>query len=88
MPTLLGRPCFCTLKYLFAASATGVSILKVGEDLSPSQVGFYTSMIDFGEPTSVAYNAKRDEVAMSVKSEDPLTKGRVYVVPSVDEWIA
>eukprot|EP00903_Cladosiphon_okamuranus_P012016 g11282.t1 len=74
-------------KYMFAASATGVSILMLGDDLSPSEVGFYTSMVEFGEPTSVAYNAKRDEVAISVKSFDPLTKGRVYVVPSLDDWI-
>ena len=44
-------------------------------------------MVDFGEPTSVAYNAKRDEVAFSVKAFDPLTRGRVYVVQSADEWI-
>ena len=44
-------------------------------------------MVDFGEPTSVAYNAKRDEVAFSVKAFDPLTRGRVYVVQSADEWM-
>lgn len=64
-----------------------MAILQLGDDLSPSQIGFYASMVDFGEPTSVAYNAKRDEVAISVKAFDPLTKGRVYVVPSADEWI-
>eukprot|EP00752_Nemacystus_decipiens_P017246 g15450.t1 len=74
-------------KYMYAASATGISILELGDDLSPSQIGFYTGMVEFGEPTSVAYNAVRDEVAFSVKAFDPLTKGRVYVVPSADDWI-
>lgn len=76
-----------TQQYMFAASATGISILRLGDDLSPSEVGFYSSMVDFGEPTSVAYSAKNDEVAFSVKSFDPLTKGRVYVVPSADDWV-
>ena len=44
-------------------------------------------MIEFGEPTSVAYNPIRDEVAISVKAFDPLERGRVYVVQSADEWI-
>lgn len=75
------------MQYVFAASATGISVLRLGDDLSPSEVGFYSGMVDFGEPTSVAYNAKRDEVAFSVRAFDPLTKGRVYVVPSADDWI-
>ncbi|CAN0162374.1 unnamed protein product, partial [Ectocarpus fasciculatus] len=73
--------------HVFAASATGVSILKLGDDLSLSELGFYSSMVTFGEPTSVAYNSVYDEVAISVKAFDPLTKGRVYVVKSSDDWI-
>lgn len=75
-------------QYLFAAAANGIFILAVGDDLSPSEIGYYGSTTDFGEPTSVAYNPVYDEVAFSVKSLDPLTKGRVYVVPSFDEWMA
>lgn len=72
---------------MFAASATGVSVLKLGEDLSLSEIGFYTSMVPFGEPTSVAYNSVYDEVAISVKAFDPLVKGRVYIVKSASEWM-
>ncbi|CAB1115103.1 unnamed protein product [Ectocarpus sp. CCAP 1310/34] len=75
------------LQHVFAASATGVSILKLGDDLSLSELGFYNSMAAFGEPTSVAYNPVFDEVAISVKAFDPLTKGRVYVVKSSEDWI-
>lgn len=65
-----------------------MSILKVGDDLSLSELGFYNSMVAFGEPTSVAYNSVFDEVAISVKAFDPLTRGRVYVIKSADDWIA
>ncbi|CAM9455187.1 unnamed protein product [Scytosiphon promiscuus] len=73
--------------HVLAASATGVSILKLGEDLSLSEIGFYSTMVPFGEPTSVAYNSVYDEVAISVKSFDPLVKGRVYIFKSASEWI-
>ncbi|CAM9565311.1 unnamed protein product [Pylaiella littoralis] len=73
--------------YLFASSAAGIYVFMVGADLSPTKVGFYANMTDFGEPTSVAYNSVYDTVAFSVKSFDALTKGRVYVVPSFDKWM-
>ncbi|CBJ25800.1 alkaline phosphatase [Ectocarpus siliculosus] len=74
-------------QHVFAASATGVSILKLGDDLSLWELGFYDSMTTFGEPTSVAYNPVFDEVAISVRAFDPLTRGRVYVVKSCEDWI-
>lgn len=50
-------------------------------------IGFYNSMSTFGEPTSVAYNSVYDELAISVTAFDPLTKGQVYIVSSVESWI-
>lgn len=72
---------------MFAVSPAGVTILLVGEDLSPTEVGFYDRTAAFGETTGVAYNSVYDEVAFSVKSLDALTKGRVYVVPDFGEWL-
>lgn len=59
----------------------------MGEDLALEKIGFYDAMASFGEPTSVAYSAVYDELAISVKSSDPLTKGKVYIVRSVEDWI-
>lgn len=64
-----------------------MTILKLGEDLNPEMVGFYDSMSSFGEPTSVAYNDVYDELAISVKSSDPLTRGQVYIISSVKDWM-
>lgn len=72
---------------MFAASTTGLSILELGDDLSLSKIGFYDTMASFGEPTSVAYSDVYDELAISVKSFNPLTKGKVYIVQSVEDWI-
>lgn len=36
---------------------------------------------------SVAYNPKYDELAITVKPEDPLTKGKLYIVTDVEKWI-
>lgn len=73
---------------LFVSSATNITILELNDDLGVDEVGFYDSMITFGNPTSVAYSGEYDELAFSVAAEDPLTKGRVYVVSSVDDWVA
>lgn len=72
---------------LFVVSSAGLSVLEIGEDLSPTMLGAYSGMMDFGTPTSVSYSENYDELAISVASEDPLTKGRVYVVSSVEDWV-
>lgn len=94
LPTLAKTPSFVPLlpfyysmQLLFVTSATGLSILQLGDDLSPVQLGSYTSMVDFGSPTSVAYSSEYDELAISVANPDPLTKGRVYIVSSVEGWV-
>lgn len=75
------------LQHAFTSSSTGLTIFKVGDDLSPYMIGFYDTMLTFGAPTSVAYNSVYDELAISVTAYDPLTKGQVYVISSVENWI-
>lgn len=72
---------------MFAASTTGVSILELADDMSLAKIGFYDTMSSFGEPTSVAYSTVNDELAISVKAQDPLTRGQLYVVSSVEAWM-
>ena len=50
-------------------------------------VGFYDSMKDFGTPNSVAYSPVNDELAIAVAAHDVLTKGQVYIVSSVEDWV-
>lgn len=73
---------------LFVASSSNVTVLQLKDDLSVSELGSYDSMTAFGNPTSVAYSDTYDELAISVAAADPLTKGRVYIVSSVENWIA
>ena len=62
-------------------------MLQIDEDLSPAIVGFYNTTATFGDATSVAYNPVYDELAISVRAHDTLTKGKVYIVSSVEDWI-
>ena len=75
------------MQHVFVASSTGVTTFRIDNDLSPAVVGFYNSTATFGEPTSVAYNPVYDELAISVKAFDTLTKGQVYIVSSVEGWM-
>lgn len=61
--------------------------MELGADLSPYFVGIYNSTVSFGGTTSVAYNPVHDELAIAVSAYDPLTKGAVYIVSSVEDWI-
>eukprot|EP00904_Undaria_pinnatifida_P006684 jgi/Undpi1/3145/HiC_scaffold_15.g06519.m1 len=75
------------MQHLFVASSTGVNVMELGADLSPYFVGIYNSTVSFGGTTSVAYNPVHDELAIAVSAYDPLTKGAVYIVSSVEDWI-
>ena len=74
-------------QHVFVASSTGTTIFRINDDLSPAVVGFYNSTATFGQPTSVAYNPVYDELAISVRAHDALTRGQVYIVSSVEDWI-
>lgn len=76
------------LQMLFVTSSSGLSVLQLNSSLGVDLLGTYEAMSDFGSPTSVSYSETHDELAISVASEDPLTKGRVYIVSSVDSWVA
>ena len=75
------------MQHIFVASSSGITVLQLEDDLVPDPIGFYNDTAVHGEPTSVAYNDRWDELAISVKAEDPLTKGKVYIVSDVASWI-
>lgn len=72
---------------VFASSNNGVAVLQLKDNLDMEELGFYGSMVSFGNPTSVAYSAVYDELAIAVAAADPLTKGRVYIVDDVEKWV-
>lgn len=73
---------------LFVTSIAGLTILKVNETLGLEKLGFYDSFVSFGYSTSVAYGEEYDELAIAVGATDKLDKGRVYIVSTVEDWVA